>query len=114
MKRLITLLVLSLILLSSCENSYKPNKNYKYTFSGSVHKDNIGRKIFGSHHFILDEQIKDMASFKECYVNYLEWSGLDKDGLYKKAYYQDNKNIVIYLFDETWGNVTLQDADLCN
>jgi hypothetical protein len=106
--------ILSSILLSSCENSYKPNKNYKYTFSGAAHKDNLGRKVYGSHHFILDEPIQDMASFKECYVKYLEWSGLDKDGLYKKAYYQDDKNIIIKLFDETWGNVTIQNADLCN
>ena len=109
-----TLLIFTILWLTSCENTYKANKNYKYTFSGATHKDNIGRKVYGSHHFILDEPIQNMASFKECYVNYLEWSGLDKDGLYKKAYYQDNKNIVIELFDETWGNVTTEDTDLCN
>jgi len=100
--------------LTSCENTYKPNKNYRYTFSGMSHKDNIGRKIYGSHHFILDEKIKDMESFKECYVNYLQWSGLDKDGNYKKNFYDDRKNVYFTLEDEVWGRVTVTDADLCN
>ena len=100
--------------LTSCENTYKPNKNYRYTFSGMYHKDNIGRKIYGSHHFILDEKIKDMESFKECYVNYLQWSGLDKDGNYKKNFYDDRKNVYFTLEDEVWGRVTVSDADLCN
>jgi len=100
--------------LTSCENTYKPNKNYRYTFSGMSHKDNIGRKIYGSHHFILDEKIKDMESFKECYVNYLQWSGLDKDGNYKKNFYEDRKNVYFTLEDEVWGRVTVSDADLCN
>jgi hypothetical protein len=100
--------------LTSCENTYKPNKNYRYTFSGMSHKDNIGRKIYGSHHFILDEKIKDMESFKECYVNYLQWSGLDKDGNYKKNFYDDRKNVYFTLEDEVWGRVTVSDADLCN
>lgn len=98
----------------SCENTYKANKNFKYTFSGLVRKDAYNRKIYGSHHFILDEQIKDMTSFKECYVNYLEWSGLDPSGMYKKAYYADRKDIQIKLIDEVWGNVTIESADLCN
>jgi len=109
-----TLLIFTILWLTSCENTYKANKNYKYTFSGTTHKDNIGRKVYAFIFYILDEPIQNMSAFKECYVNYLEWSGLDKDGLYKKAYYQDNKNIVIYLFDETWGNVTTEDTDLCN
>lgn len=101
-------------LVTACENTYKANKNYVYTFSCVTHKDDYGRKIYGAHHFVLDEQIKDMESFKECYVNYLQWSGLDEFGMYKKAYYQDRKNVEITLKDETWGNITVTDADLCN
>ena len=108
------LYLLIILLITSCENTYKPNKNYRYTFSGMSHKDNIGRKIYGSHHFILDEKIKDMESFKECYVNYLQWSGLDKDGNYKKNFYDDRKNVYFTLEDEVWGRVTVSDADLCN
>jgi hypothetical protein len=69
---------LIVLLLTSCENTYKANKNYLYTFSCVIEKDDYGRKVYGAHHFLLDEQIKDMSSFEECYVNYLEWSGLDK------------------------------------
>lgn len=108
------LYVLIMLLIASCENTYKPNTNYRYTFSGVSHKDNIGRKVYGSHYFTLDEPIKDMESFKECYVNYLDWSGLDKEGLYKKNFYQDRKNVKIYLTKEVWGRVTVTDADLCN
>ena len=92
-----TLLIFTILWLTSCENTYKPNKNYRYTFSGMSHRDNLGRKIYGSHYFILDEKIKDMESFKECYVNYLEWSGLDEKGLYKKNFYEDRKNVLIFL-----------------
>jgi hypothetical protein len=102
------------LLVTACENTYKPNKNYVYTFSCVIEKDDYGRKVYGAHHFVLDEQIKDMSSFEECYVNYLQWSGLDKDGMYKKSYYADRKNVNIYLVDEVWGNVTLESADLCN
>lgn len=109
-----TLYILGILHLTACERTYKPNKNYVYTFSGMIHVNDYGMKEWGAHHFVLDEPIKDMESFKECYVNYLNWSGLDKDGLYKKVYYQDNKNIEIKLFDERWGGTTLTDADLCN
>jgi len=112
MKYLIYLIIV--ITLVSCENTYKPNKNYRYKFSGMSHTDNIGRKIYGSHFFTLDEPIKDMASFKECYVNYLEWSGLDKEGIYKKNFYADRKNVYFTLEDEVWGRITVTDADLCN
>ena len=111
MRYLILILTLGLF---SCENTYKPNTNYRYTFRGVAYQDNIGRDIYGSHHFILDEQIKDMNSFKECYVIYLEWSGLDKEGVYKKNFYQDRKKLKIELMDEVWGRVTVSDADLCN
>ena len=109
-----TLLILTILFVTSCENTYKPNKNYRYTFSGLSHKDNIGRKVYGSHYFILDERIKDVESFKECYVNYLEWSGLDKEGIYKKNFYADRKNVYFTFEGEVWGNVTVHDADLCN
>ena len=109
-----TLFILFVLWLVSCENTYKANKNYKYTFSCVIEKDDYGRKIYGAHHFILDNQIKDMSSFKECYVNYLEWSGLDRAAMYKKAYYEDRKNVDIYLVDDVWGGVTVNDADLCN
>ena len=111
--RYLVYLITALTLLS-CENTYKPNKNYRYRFSGMSHNDNIGRKIYGSHYFTLDEPIKDMASFKECYVNYLEWSGLDKEGIYKKNFYADSKNVYFRLDKEIWGQVTVTDADLCN
>jgi len=101
-------------LLVGCENTYKANKNYVYTFSCYVYTDDYGRKQYGAHQFILDEKIKNMSLFKECYVNYLNWSGLDKDGHYKRAFYEDRKNVRIELFDETWGNVTVTDSDLCN
>ena len=102
------------LLVTACENTYKPNKNYVYTFSCVIEKDDYGRKVYGAHHFVLDEQIKDMLSFKECYVNYLQWSGLDEFGMYKKSYYADRKNVEIYLIDEVWGSVTVESADLCN
>ena len=108
------LYMLMLLLLTSCENTYKPNKNYRYTFSGMSHRDNLGRKIYGSHYFILDEKIKDMDVFKECYVNYLQWSGLDEKGVYKMNFYADRKNVYFTLQEEVWGNVTVTDADLCN
>ena len=111
--RNILILILALGLFS-CENTYKPNKNYRYKFSGMSHKDNIGRKIYGSHYFTLDERIKDMNAFKECYVNYLEWSGLDPEGIYKKNFYADRKNVYFTLEDEVWGRVTVYDADMCN
>jgi len=113
MKKLLGLLLV-LLTLGSCENERHFDKNYMYTFSGVIDKDAYGRKIWGAHHFILDEKIKNMASFKECYVIYLEWSGLDPDGMYKKSYYVDNKNISIELQDEVWGTVTVKNADLCN
>lgn len=108
------LYMLMLLLLTSCENTYKPNKNYRYTFSGMSHRDNLGRKIYGSHYFILDEKIKDMDAFKECYVNYLQWSGLDEKGVYKMNFYADRKNVYFTLQEEVWGNVTVTDSDLCN
>ena len=77
------------ILFWGCERDFNPNTNYKYTFSAKVVKDEWGIETWGSHHFILDEKIKDMNSFKECYVNYLKWSGLDVDGMYNKIYYPD-------------------------
>ena len=115
MKHFLTLLFISFVLLlTSCENTYKANKNYVYTFSCVIEKDDYGRKVYGAHHFVLDEKIKDMSSFEECYVNYLQWSGLDKDGMYKKSYYTDRKNVEIYLIDEVWGSVTVESTDLCN
>lgn len=113
MKKLVALLLV-LLTLNSCENERHLDKNYVYTFSGVIDKDDYGRNIWGAHHFILDEKIKNMASFKECYVIYLEWSGLDKDGMYKKSYYLDDKNIKIELQDEVWGTTTVKNADLCN
>ena len=85
-----------------------------YMFQGSTHVDNIGRRVYGGHYFTLDNQINDLKAFKECYVNYLEWSGIDENGEYKKAYYRDKKNIKINLVEERWGNVTINDVDLCN
>lgn len=106
--------ILIVLWLTSCENKYQPNNNYVYTFSAMTHKDDYGRKQWSAHHFVIDEQIKNLGSFKECYVNYLEWSGLDPSGTYKKVYYADPKNINIYLFDKRWGGTTIDKADLCN
>ena len=108
-----TLLILTILFVTSCENTYKPNKNYRYTFSGLSHKDNIGRKVYGSHYFILDERIKDVESFKECYVNYLKWSGLDVDGLYNTLYYQDTKNISIKYDGTTYVRFTPKQNNIC-
>lgn len=58
--------------------------------------------------------LKDKTAFKECYVNYLQWSGLDEEGLYKKYFYEDRKNAEIVLIKKVCGNVTVTDADLCN
>ena len=101
------------ILFWGCEKDFNPNTNYKYTFSAKVVKDEWGIETWGSHHFILDEKIKDMNSFKECYVNYLKWSGLDVDGLYNRIYYKDPKDVKIEFDGEVFTMWTVSNQDAC-
>ena len=106
-----TLLIFTILWLTSCENTYKANKNYIYTFQGTTHKDNLGRKVYGGHHFITDEKIQDMESFKECYVNFLDW--YMGDNVPKKVYYQDHKNVTITFDGTTPARFTLPEINNC-
>jgi len=54
-----------------------------------------------------------MNSFKECYVNYLKWSGLDVDGLYNRIYYQDPKDVKIEFDGEVFTMWTVSNQDAC-
>jgi hypothetical protein len=105
---------IGLIMLVSCEKELNANVNYKYTFSALVVKDQWGVETWGSHHFIVDEKIQDVESFKKCYVAYLKRSGKDIDGLYNKIYYQDSKKVKIVFDNETYLNWTYKDMDNCN
>ena len=95
-----------------CERDYNPDTNYQYMFQSLYEKDQWGIEHWGGHIFILDEPIKDMASFKECYVNYLDW-GMGNDAP-KKAYYKDNKHVRITFIKTTQYNFTTPEVDLCN
>lgn len=110
MKRL--LILLSLVLIS-CEKDYAPGPNYMYDFSALVVKDQWGVETWGGHQFILDEKIEDVEAFKECYVNYLKWSGLDHDGMYKKIYYADRKNVKIKYVGKSFIKFTVKAQDAC-
>jgi hypothetical protein len=101
-------------MLVSCEKELNANVNYKYTFSALVVKDQWGVETWGSHHFIVDEKIQDVESFKKCYVAYLKRSGKDIDGQYNKIYYQDSKKVKIVFDNETYLNWTYKDMDNCN
>lgn len=105
-----TLLILT---LTGCEKEYSQGKNHAYTFSGLVVKDQWGVETWGSHHFVTDVEIENTESFKECYVNYLKWSGLDKDGMYNQAYYANPKNIKITYIGTTYQRYTVKAVNNC-
>lgn len=102
-----------LFITVGCEKEYSTGKNYAYTFSALVVKDQWGIETWGAHHFVTDEKIGNEESFKECYVNYLKWSGLDHDGMYKKIYYTDSKNVKIKFIGETYQRFTVPAVNGC-
>ena len=108
MKHLI--LILSLLLIG-CEREYSQGENYVYTFMAMYDKDDYGIKSWGGHQFILDEKISNMESFKECYVNYLDWYMGNK--VPKQIYYQDSKNIEITYEGTTLQRFTLPEVNNC-
>ena len=102
------------LIFIGCERTVKLDWNYRYQFSGVVGYDRLDRPIIGSHWFILDKRIADPNGFRECYVNYLDWSGLDPKGDYKKYFYMDRKMVKIEFKERVWGRRTVDDADICN
>ena len=110
MKKFIFLL---LPFLFSCEKDFHPDVNYVYTFSALVHKDEWGLETWGAHQFIVDNKIENLTKFKECYVNYLKWSGLDEDGMYKKIYYADPKHVKVEFLKESRLMWTVSAHDGC-
>ena len=110
MKKLLFLIPL---LFLGCEKSYSPSPNYVYDFSALVIKDQWGIETWGGHQFVLDEKIENVENFKECYVKYLEWSGLDIDGMYKKVYYTDRKNVQIKYVGRSYSKFTVKSQDAC-
>jgi len=102
-----------LLILISCEKDYAPGQNYMYDFSALVVKDQWGVETWGGHQFVLDEKIENPEAFKECYVNYLKWSGLDHDGMYKKIYYADKKNVKIKYVGKSFAKFTVKAQDAC-
>ena len=110
MKRLLVFLVLALV---SCERQYDAYPNYVYTFSCLIDKDEWGIESWGAHHFVVSEKIDDIEAFKECYVNYLCWSGLDVDCHYKQIYYSDTKKVQIKYVGKSPQARTLDKIDNC-
>lgn len=104
------LLIGAIVFLTSCEKEYSGGTNYRYMFQAKIKTDEWGIPTWGGHQFTTDEKIKDIESFKQCYVAYLKRSGKDVDGLYNKLYWQDSKNIEI-TYDGTtyarWTNITI-------
>jgi len=112
-RRFLLLLLLSLFMLIGCEKNFSPDKNYVYTFSALVHKDEWGIETWGAHQFVTDNEITNIEKFKECYVNYLKWSGKDKDGLYNQIFYSDHKKVKITYLRETYNLWTVKSNDNC-
>ena len=110
---MILIFTLFLFLFTSCDKEYSNGKNYVYTFSALVYKDEWGIETWGAHQFIIDEKIENVESFKECYVNYLKWSGLDFDGMYNRIYYTDHKNVKIRFERETFQKLTVPEINNC-
>ena len=106
-------LILLLLLFVSCEREYDAYPNYIYTFSCLVEKDQWGIETWGAHQFIVNEKINDVEAFKECYVNYLCWDGLDVNCNYKKIYYSDTKKVRIEYVGKTPQMFTLDKIDNC-
>ena len=112
----ISLLAIGFFLIlinTSCERQYDSYPNYVYTFSCVIDKDEHGIETWGAHHFVVGEKIDDIESFKECYVNYLCWSGLDHDCHYKQIYYSDTKKVRIEYVSKSTGVRILDKIDNC-
>jgi len=107
------LLGILLIVLVGCEKEYSQGKNHEYIFSALVVKDQWGVETWGSHHFITDEPIENIDKFKECYVNYLKWSGLDKDGLYNEIFYTNSNHVRIRYRGTTYQRFTIKPINNC-
>jgi len=112
MKRLLVLLLLWTLFIG-CEREFKAQENYVYTFSALTNKDEWGIETWGAHQFIVNEEITDVEHFKECYVNYLKWSGLDIDGMYNRIYYNDPKNVKIKFNNKTYLRWTVKSQNNC-
>jgi len=109
-KKLLVFFVLALV---SCEREFDAYPNYAYTFSALVEKDQWGIETWGAHHFVTSEKIQDVEAFKECYVKYLCWSGLDKDCNYKKIFYADRKHVKIEYIGKSPAVRTVIDINNC-
>jgi hypothetical protein len=103
-------LILAFITLG-CERDLNIDTNYQYMFQALYEEDQWGIEHWGGHLFVMDEPIKDMASFKECYVKYLDWGMGDK--IPKKIYYEDDKHIKIEFVRETKYNWTVPEVNDC-
>ena len=106
-------LVLFALLLLGCEEEYSSTPNYAYTFSYLANKDEWGVETWGAHHFVTNEKIQDIESFKECYVKYLCWNGLDQDCIIKKIYYSDSKKVKIEYLGKSPAIRTVIDINNC-
>ena len=95
-------LILLLLVFASCEREYDAYPNYVYTFSYLNNVDEWGIETWGAHQFVTKTKITNIESFKECYVNYLCWSGLDDGCEVKKVYYADNKHVKIQYMRESF------------
>ena len=111
MKKILTGIVL--LLLMGCEKEYNAYPNHTYTFSYLANKDQWGVETWGSHHFVTNEKIQDIEAFKECYVKYLCWNGLDKDCIVKKVYYSDRKKVKIQYLGKSPAVRTVIDINNC-
>jgi len=110
---IVLIVIGAMMLLSSCEKDYGSGQNHIYMFSAKTHVDQWGIETWGGHNFIMDDKVQNMETFKECYVNYLNWSGLDIDGHYKKIYYTDHKNVNIKYMGTTPHRFTVKAIDNC-
>ena len=108
MKRVVLLFA---VILMGCDREYSQGDNYQYTFMALYDVDQWGIKSYGGHHFITDEPIQDMESFKECYVNFLDW--YMRNSAPKKVYYQDPKNVTITFDGTTPTRFTLPEINNC-
>ena len=111
MKKL--LIFLPLLFLFSCEREFSATPNYAYTLSYLNTKDEWGIETWGAHHFVTNEPIQDFESFKECYVKYLCWNGLDEGCLIKKIYYTDRKNVKLEYLGKSPAIKTVIDINNC-
>ena len=114
MMRKLALGLLIVLATVSCEKDYGKAPNHMYDFSAKLSVDQWGIETWGGHNFILDEKIENIEQFKECYVNYMarEWD-LPVAKEYKKAFYQDHKNVKIRYMGKSYVMYTNKTVDLC-